>query len=147
VLLAPSPPLQVQGRSDLKRCGGRQARRSGRSCTGCIRAIRALARGHVRLNGRGASGRVRQSAGALESGFARRQRKRGIDVPAGAIKAPTLLLYGEKDEHFPPELNRRISLFLAGDSIACRMPDTGGWCTVSAPCARRRRRRTSGWGG
>lgn len=71
---------------------------------------------------------LENSRGALESGFARRQRKRGISIPTGSIRCPTLIVYGERDEHFPPELNRRLALFLAADTLG--VPDAGHWGIV-----------------
>jgi pimeloyl-ACP methyl ester carboxylesterase len=71
---------------------------------------------------------LEHSRGALESGFARRQRKRGISVPHGSIRCPTLIVFGEEDGHFPPELNRRLALFLAADTIG--VPGMGHWGIV-----------------
>jgi pimeloyl-ACP methyl ester carboxylesterase len=68
------------------------------------------------------------SAGALESGLARRQRRRGIRVPPGAVRCPALVVYGEEETAFPPAQNRRLALYLAGESLA--VPGAGHWGIV-----------------
>jgi pimeloyl-ACP methyl ester carboxylesterase len=130
VLLAPSPPLQVQGRADPEEVRKTPSTPFGPEFYGVYPddAARSRAGALFDLTDDESTTVLQKSIGALESGFARRQRKRGIDVPAGAIKCPTLVLYGERDGHFPPDLNRRISLFLAADSIA--VPDAGHWGLV-----------------
>jgi pimeloyl-[acyl-carrier protein] methyl ester esterase len=68
------------------------------------------------------------SAGAQESGMARRQRKRGISIPAGTIRAPTLVVFGEQDRQFPPEVNRKLAIYLGAEMLA--VPDAGHWGIV-----------------
>jgi pimeloyl-ACP methyl ester carboxylesterase len=129
VVLAPSPPLQVQGRSDPEEVRRTPGAPFGPELYGIYpddpeRSRPAL----VDLTDEEAKAVLKNSAGTLESGFARRQRKRGIDIPAGSIRCPSLVVYGESDEHFPPDLNHRISLFLAADSLA--VPNAGHWGLV-----------------
>jgi pimeloyl-ACP methyl ester carboxylesterase len=129
VALAPSPPLQVQGRGDPEEVRRTPSAPFGPELYGVYPddpGVSAAALFDLTDAERDAV--LERSRGALESGFARRQRKRGIDIPAGVIRCPSLVLYGEEDRHFPPELNRRISLFLGADSIA--VPDAGHWGLV-----------------
>ena len=69
-----------------------------------------------------------QSAGARESGFARRQRYRGISVPAGAIQAPALVIYGEAEAEPRPTEARRLAVYLGGESIGAA--GAGHWGIV-----------------
>ena len=69
-----------------------------------------------------------RSAAALESGFARRQRKRGISVTPGAVRGPVLLLYGELETARSPELSRRLAVYLGGQAIEA--PGAGHWGIV-----------------
>jgi pimeloyl-ACP methyl ester carboxylesterase len=130
VLIAPSPPLQVQGRSDPEEVRRTPSAPFGPELYGVYPddPDRSRAESLFDLTEAEAAVVLEKSRGALESGFARRQRKRGIDIPAGAIKAPTLVLYGESDAHFPPELNRRLSLYLAADGLS--VPGAGHWGLV-----------------
>jgi pimeloyl-ACP methyl ester carboxylesterase len=66
--------------------------------------------------------------GVEESGMARRQRRRGISVAPGAIRAPSLVVYGEEDAHFAPEVQRSLAIYLAGGTIP--VPDVGHWGIV-----------------
>jgi pimeloyl-ACP methyl ester carboxylesterase len=128
--MAPSPPLQVQGRADPEEVRRTPSAPFGPELYGVYPddAARSRAEALAGLTDTEAAAILDHSAGALESGFARRQRKRGIDIPAGAIRCPTVVLYGETDAHFPPELNRRLSLFLAADSQA--VPGATHWGLV-----------------
>ena len=60
--------------------------------------------------------------------MARRQRKRGVSVPPGSIRCPTLVVYGEADKQFPTDECRRLALYLAADSLA--VPGAGHWGVV-----------------
>jgi pimeloyl-ACP methyl ester carboxylesterase len=84
------------------------------------------------------------SAGAQESGLARRQRRRGISVLPGSIRCPVLVVYGEKETGNTPEQNRRLALYLAGESLA--MPDAGHWGIVySEQAVSEAAPRVAGW--
>ncbi|HXH23029.1 MAG TPA: alpha/beta fold hydrolase [Dehalococcoidia bacterium] len=129
VTLAPSPPLQVQGRGDPEEVRKTPSAPFGPELYGVYpdepeRSAEAL----FDLTPAERDAVLERSRGALESGFARRQRKRGIDIRAGAVRCPALVLYGEQDRHFPPDLNRRIALYLGADTIA--VPDAGHWGLV-----------------
>jgi len=130
VALAPSPPLQVQGRADAEEVRRTPSAPFGPELYGLYVDDPERSKSEVLFDLTEDEQDVvlKNSVGALESGFARRQRKRGIDIPAGSIRCPALVLYGERDGHFPPELNRRISLFLAADSIS--VADAGHWGLV-----------------
>jgi pimeloyl-ACP methyl ester carboxylesterase len=73
--------------------------------------------------------RVLQStAGAQESGFAQRQRGRGISIPAGAIGAPAAVVYGETEPDPAPELNRRLAEHIGAKGIG--VAGAGHWGVV-----------------
>ena len=63
-----------------------------------------------------------------ESGKARRERKRGIQVDAAAVRCPVLLIYGEQDEHFPPDLCRAIAASYGAETIG--VPGSRHWGIV-----------------
>jgi pimeloyl-ACP methyl ester carboxylesterase len=135
VLLAPSPPLQVQGRADPDEVRRTPSTPFGPELYGIFPddPERTHAGATFDLTAEEEAVVLEKSRGALESGFARRQRKRGINVPAGSVRCPALLLYGERDSHFPPDLNRRTALFLAADSIV--VPGAGHWGLVYSEAA------------
>ena len=100
VLLAPSPPLAVQG------SGSEES----------IAAIPDLfGTDYYGLGSPAVVTRVLDDLTADErayvlahpdqdSGYARRQRKRGINVDAAEVRCPVLLLHGERDRFFPPQI-------------------------------------------
>jgi hypothetical protein len=49
-------------------------------------------------------------------------------VPPGAVRCPALVVYGEAEKAFPPEQNRRIALYLAGESLG--VAESGHWGLV-----------------
>ncbi len=129
VVLAPSPPQQVAGRGSAEEMRGIPAGPFGPEVYGVYpddparsrEALFDLTDDEVRTV-------LDSSLGAQESGFARRQRKRGVSVAAGAVRCPSLVVYGESDRHFPPDLNRRLALLLGGDTLA--VAGTGHWGLV-----------------
>jgi non-heme chloroperoxidase len=46
-----------------------------------------------------------------DSGHARRQRKRGIDIAAASVRCPVLLIHGGRDRFFPPEVCEAVAAF------------------------------------
>ena len=65
-----------------------------------------------------------------ESGKARRERKRGIEIDAAAVRCPVLLMYGEQDAHFPPALCRAIASYYGAGAIAA--PASRHWGIVAS---------------
>jgi pimeloyl-ACP methyl ester carboxylesterase len=129
VLLSPSAPLQVQGRGDPEEVRRTPSAPLGPEFYGIYPDDAEKSKAALSdLRDEEQAAVLRNSAGALESGFARRQRRRGIDIPAGSLRCPALVLYGEQETGFPPEQNRRLALFLAGDSIG--VPESGHWGLV-----------------
>ncbi len=129
VLMSPSPPLAVAGRASAEEVRATPTGPFGPELYGVYpddpdRSREAL----FDLSHEEVAAVLENSRGALESGFARRQRKRGVSIAHGAVRCPTLVVYGEKDPHFPPDLNRRLALFLASDTLA--VPDAGHWGIV-----------------
>lgn len=129
VLFAPSPPEQVAGRASAEEVRQTPREPFGPELYGVYpddpeQSLAAT----FDLTDEERFRVLENSRGALESGFARRQRKRGISVPHGSIRCPTLIVFGEKDAHFPPELNRRLALFLAAETVG--VPDAGHWGIV-----------------
>jgi pimeloyl-ACP methyl ester carboxylesterase len=71
---------------------------------------------------------LENSAGAQESGFARRQRQRGISVEAASITCPKLLVYGESDTGIAPEMSQGVAAYLDAEVIS--VPGVGHWGPV-----------------
>jgi pimeloyl-ACP methyl ester carboxylesterase len=129
VLFSPAPPLEVGGKVSLDKAREVPLTALGPEWYGIhpddFDATRAalpdLTEAEVRQV-------MANSEGAGESGLARRQVDRGLSVPAGSIRAPSLVIYGEEDTGRSPDLNRRLALFLGGDSIA--VPSAAHWGIV-----------------
>lgn len=129
VLLSPSPPLQVQGRADPDEVRRTPTVPMGPEFYGLYPDDPEKSRDATfDLSDEERGTVLRNSVGALESGFARRQRKRGIDVPAASLRCPSLVICGERETAFPPELNRRLALFLGGDCL--EVPGASHWGLV-----------------
>lgn len=134
VLFASSSPLQVQGRSSAEEVRRTPSAPFGPELYGVYpddveRSKEAL----FDLTDEEAARVTEHCKGAQESGFARRQRKRGISISQGSIRCPALVVYGEKDGLFPPEVNRRLALFLGADLLA--VPGAGHWGLVYSDSA------------
>ncbi len=145
VLFSPSPPLQVQGRGDPEEVRATPSTPFGPELYGVYPDDTERSREVTfDLTDQERSAVLRQSAGALESGFARRQRKRGIDVPAGSVRGTALVVYGERETAFPPEMNRRTALFLGGDML--EVPGASHWGLVySERAVRETAPKVDGW--
>jgi len=137
VLFAPSPPAQIAGRMPAEQVRRTPTGPYGPELYGIYPDDLVGSRaGLPDLTDEEAARVVANSAGAQESGFARRQRQRGISIGRGSIRCPTLVVFGERDDHFPPETNRRLALFLGADTLA--VPEAGHWglvCSESAVAA------------
>jgi pimeloyl-ACP methyl ester carboxylesterase len=129
LLFAPSPPLEVAGRGDpdvVRRTPAGPFGPEGYGLhAGDLEASRTALHDLTDEEARGVLAGVR---GAEESGMARRQRRRGVSLTPGAIRAPSLVVFGEGDAHFPPEYQRSLAIFLAGDAVA--VPGAGHWGIV-----------------
>jgi len=129
VLMASSPPEQVQGRGSAEDVRKTPSAPFGPELYGVYPDdAQASKAALLDLSAREAAAVRENCRGALESGFARRQRKRGVNVPAGAVRCPSLVVYGENDPLFPPDANRRLALFLAAGLLA--VPGAGHWALV-----------------
>jgi pimeloyl-ACP methyl ester carboxylesterase len=129
LLFSPSPPLEVAGRGDPDEVRRTPAGVFGPEVYGVYPDDPAASRETMRDLTDDEIERVLQnSAGAVESGMARRQRKRGVSVPAGSVSCPSLVVYGDADQSFSPEANRRLALYLGGESLA--VPGAGHWGIV-----------------
>jgi pimeloyl-ACP methyl ester carboxylesterase len=71
---------------------------------------------------------LEQVQGAQESGLARRQRLRGVSLAVGAVACPSLVVFGEADRQVPPDLNRRLAIYLGADALP--VSETGRWGIV-----------------
>jgi pimeloyl-ACP methyl ester carboxylesterase len=124
VLLAPSPPAAVH-RSDLNEAKlaaipdlfgpEHYGIKMGHPTGGLV----------LRELGREWAARVMPEM-SMESGTARRQRGRGVDIPADAIRCPVLVLYGEKDKQFPPALVEKLAAYYRADLLKAE-GRTGHW--------------------
>jgi pimeloyl-ACP methyl ester carboxylesterase len=129
VLFSPSPPEEVAGRADPEVVRQTPAATYGPEVYGVFAGDPAASRAALHdLTDVEIDRVLKNSAGAEESGFARRQRRRGIKVAPGAIRCPSLVVYGEEDRHFAPDLNRRTALYLAADTIP--VAGAGHWGVV-----------------
>ncbi len=126
ILFAPSPPMEVAGRAP-----GDEVRKTPTTAFGpelygiypddIERSRPAL----FDLTDEEAASVVQRSAGALESGFARRQRQRGIAVAAETVTCPVLVVYGEQDRAVSPDHSRGVASYLHADTLA--LPEAGHW--------------------
>lgn len=105
ILLAPSPPLAVQG-------AGSEAEVAG---IPDLFGAEYYGLGSPRLAQRVLDDLTpEEQADVLarpgqESGLARRERKRGIAVDAADVRCPVMLIHGGRDRYFPPDLCRAVA--------------------------------------
>lgn len=108
ILLAPSPPLEIQGSS---RPADVEAIPNvfGPETYGIDRANQSSKRTLAELT----EGETSRLIALLEdeSGAARRQRKRGISIPTEQITCPVLVLTGERDRQFPPASGQHVAAY------------------------------------
>ncbi len=129
LLFSPSPPLEVAGRAPIEEIRKTPSAPIGPEQYGIYPDDPEASRpALLDLSEEEARRVLANSAGALESGMARRQRKRGISVPPGSIRCPALVVYGEEDRQFSPAENRRLALYLAGESVS--IVGAGHWGIV-----------------
>jgi pimeloyl-ACP methyl ester carboxylesterase len=129
ILFAPSPPVEVAGRADPEKVRATPTTEFGPELYGIYpdnyqrsrRALKDLSEEEARRV-------LENSRGALESGFARRQRQRGISIDATTITAPKLLIYGELDTAISPGHSRATAAYLGAEVIS--IPDAGHWAPV-----------------
>ncbi|MGE0059928.1 MAG: alpha/beta fold hydrolase [Dehalococcoidia bacterium] len=129
LLFAPSPPFEVAGRAEPEKVRATPTTAFGPELYGLYpdnyqrsrRALKDLSEEEAR--------RVLESSrGALESGFARRQRQRGISIDAATISAPKLLVYGELDTAVSPDHSRATAAYL--DAEVLTVPQAGHWAPI-----------------
>jgi pimeloyl-ACP methyl ester carboxylesterase len=129
LLFSPSPPLEVAGRGDAAQVRATPSGQFGPEQYGLyIKDTGASAAALHDLTELEVEEVLRQSEGALESGMARRQRRRGISIAPGAIRCSSLVVYGEADRQFAPELNRRLAIYLGSDVLP--VAEAGHWGIV-----------------
>jgi pimeloyl-ACP methyl ester carboxylesterase len=129
VLLEPSPPEQVQGRATAAELRDIPITPIGPEDYGLFPDDLAASRDALfGLTEGEATAVLEQSRGAQESGLARRQRKSGISVAAGAIRCPTLLVFGEHGSQLQAGLSRQTAIFLGGDVFSAG--DVSHWGLV-----------------
>jgi len=129
VLFSPSPPKELLERASAEELSKMSIGPYGPEIYGIDPGDRAASRTALPdLTDEEAASVIANSKGAEESGLARRQRRRGLSVPEGAITCPTLLIYGEDDTHFAPDQNRRLAAHLGAESLA--VESAGHWGVV-----------------
>jgi pimeloyl-ACP methyl ester carboxylesterase len=129
LLFSPSPPLEVAGKASPEAVRATPSGPFGPELYGVYPADAAASAGALSDLTREEIERVlERSQGAVESGLARRQRKRGISVPAASLRCPVLVIYGEEDRQFPPEVNAKTAVYLDGDSLS--VTGAGHWGIV-----------------
>ncbi len=135
VLLSPSMPEEVAGKASLEEVRRTPNAPFGPELYGVFSEDAEASKAALfDLTEAEAASVLEKSAGAVESGFARRERKRGISIAPGAIRAPVLLLHGELEtEEKSPELNRRLAVYLGAERIEA--PGSGHWGLVYSESA------------
>jgi pimeloyl-ACP methyl ester carboxylesterase len=129
LLFAPSPPLEVAGRAEPEVVRETPSGGFGPEVYGLYPDDAAASRAALHdLAQTEAESVLEQVRGAEESGLARRQRRRGVPLAVGSLRCPALVLFGEQDRVFAPELQRRLAIYLAGDALS--VPETGHWGIV-----------------
>ena len=127
LLFAPSPPLEVQGRTPAGELRDYSLTPFGPELYGIrpgdVEASRAAM---PDLTDDEIARVLERSAGATESGLARRQRKAGISVPS--VNTPSLTIYGDQDTAIDPLHSRKTAAHLGGDSMM--LPGGGHWGIV-----------------
>ena len=127
LLFAPSPPLEVQGKATLQELRGASLTPYGPELyglhSGDLEASRAAM---LDLTDEEIARVLERSAGATESGLARRQRKSGISVPS--VTGPSFIVYGDQDSAIEPAHSRKLATHLGGDSMM--VPGAGHWGIV-----------------
>ena len=127
LLFAPSPPLEVQGRTAAGELRGYPVTPFGPEVYGVY--VDDAEKSHEAmpdLTDEEVARVLERSAGAMESGLARRQRKAGVSVPA--VAAPSLTIYGDQDTAIDPAHSRKLAAHLGGDSMM--LPGAGHWGIV-----------------
>ena len=129
LLFAPSPPLEVAGRGDPEVVRTTPSGPFGPDVYGLhVDDVEASRQALHDLTEAEVLGVLEQVRGAEESGMARRQRRRGVSLAPGAIRSPSLVVFGEQDAHFAPALQRSLAIYLAGDAMS--VPRAGHWGIV-----------------
>jgi pimeloyl-ACP methyl ester carboxylesterase len=129
LLFAPSPPLEVAGRGDPDVVRQTPSGPFGPEVYGLhVDDLEASRRALHDLTDEEARGVLQSVREAEESGMARRQRRRGVSLPPGAVRAPSLVVFGEQDTHFAPEYQRSLAIYLAADAMP--VPRAGHWGVV-----------------
>ena len=129
MLLSPSPPAEVADRASPVERRRTPPGAYGPELYGIDPSDPASARAaQPDLSDAEAAQAIASLTGALESGVARHQRLRGVSVPAGAITCPVLVIHGEEDAYFPPDLNEKLAYDLNADRFV--VPEAGHWGIV-----------------
>lgn len=126
VLFAPSPPMEVAGRASGDEVKQTPSSPFGPELYGIYpndfeksrAALFDLTEEQARLV-------LAKSSGAVESGFARRQRKRGVSVSAGEIRCPSIVIYGDQDTAISPSHSGAVADHLGATAMV--VPGLGHW--------------------
>jgi pimeloyl-ACP methyl ester carboxylesterase len=129
VLLSPSPPVEVQGRVSAAELRKTPAEPMGPESYGIYPGDLPASRPAMPdLTEAEAQQVLANSAGAMESGVARRQRRRGISVPAEKVLCPVIVFAGELETAFTPEQNRRVAAHFGAECVV--LPGSSHWGIV-----------------
>jgi len=129
LLIAPTPPLEVAGRARPEAVRQTPSSAFGPEVYGLYPDDIEASRDALHdLTDAEAAALLDQVRGAEESGLARRQRRRGVPLAVGAVRCPSLVVFGESDRRFEPALQRRLAIYLGGDALP--VPLTGHWGIV-----------------
>jgi pimeloyl-ACP methyl ester carboxylesterase len=129
LLIAPSPPLEVAGRAEPEVVRETPSGAFGPEVYGLYPDDIEASRDALHdLTDHEVVALLEQVRGAEGSGLARRQRRRGVSLAASALRCPALVVFGEADRQFAPELQRRLAIYLGADAQA--VPEAGHWGIV-----------------
>jgi pimeloyl-ACP methyl ester carboxylesterase len=145
VLFEPSPPEQVQGRATATALRNFPITAIGPEDYGLYPDDPAGSRSALYGLTEAEAGVVLEhSRGAQESGLARRQRKSGVNIAAGAIRCPVLVVYGKHGDQFSDEMSRKTALLLGAQATS--LGDVSHWGLVySEEVVRRAAPEVSAW--
>jgi pimeloyl-ACP methyl ester carboxylesterase len=129
LLFAPTPPLEVGGRAEPEVVRQTPSGPFGPEVYGLFPDDAAASKATLHdLTETEAAAVLEGVRGAEESGLARRQRKRGVSLAAGAVRCEALIVFGEADREVTPEIYRRLAIYLGSDALP--VPEAGHWGIV-----------------
>jgi pimeloyl-ACP methyl ester carboxylesterase len=121
VVFSPSAPLEVAGKASIEELRKMPSGTFGPEFLGIYPDDVEKSREMLTdLTEEEVKSLLANSRGQEESGFAMRERSRGISIAPGAIQCPVLVVYGEDEIDSMREQARQLSVYLAGETLTMR---------------------------